>query len=339
MRKLIEKEIVLATHNKGKVAEMQTILAPFNIKVRSADELNLSEPEENGKTFIENAKIKALCAAKEANMPALADDSGLCVHALNNRPGIYSARYNEPKKNGFPYAMECLNKELGDSQDRSAHFACALVIAWPDGHTDDCLYMLLTVTEMRERVNRTDPKVGRALVNMLDSKKVRGCDASTGSLGHGLPMGVGMALGLRYQKVTDSKVVVLMGDGEQNEGSVWEAAMAAAHYKLKNLIAIVDRNKLMIDGPTEEVMGINPIDKKYEAFGFKVIVCNGNDMESLDKALAEAWANTEDKPVAIIAQTEKGYGVKRFQGKVPWHYGAMNSDLFKEAVADIEAMD
>lgn len=137
MRKLIEKEIVLATHNKGKVAEMQTILAPFNIKVRSADELNLSEPEEDGKTFIENAKIKALCAAKEANMPALADDSGLCVHALNNRPGIYSARYNEPKKNGFPYAMECLNKELGDSQDRSAHFACALVIAWPDGHTEE----------------------------------------------------------------------------------------------------------------------------------------------------------------------------------------------------------
>ena len=86
-----------------------------------------------------------------------------------------------------------------------------------------------------------------------DSKKVRGCDASTGSLGHGLPMGVGMALGLRYQKV-DSKVVVLMGDGEQNEGSVWEAAMAAHQFKLKNLIAIVDRNKMMIDGRTEDVI-------------------------------------------------------------------------------------
>lgn len=137
MRKLIEKEIVLATHNKGKVAEMQEILSPFNIKVRSAAELNLSEPEEDGDTFIANAKIKALTAAKEANMPALADDSGLCVHALNNRPGIYSARYNEPKKNGFPYAMECLNKELGESKDRSAHFACALVIAWPDAHTEE----------------------------------------------------------------------------------------------------------------------------------------------------------------------------------------------------------
>ena len=171
-----------------------------------------------------------------------------------------------------------------------------------------------------------------------DSKKVRGCDASTGSLGHGLPMGVGMALGLRYQKV-DSKVVVLMGDGEQNEGSVWEAAMAAHQFKLKNLIAIVDRNKMMIDGRTEDVMGIDPIDKKYEAFGFNVIVCNGNDMAEVDAALAKAWANDTDKPVCIIAQTEKGFGVKKFQGNVKWHYGAMNSDLFKEAVADIEAMD
>lgn len=171
-----------------------------------------------------------------------------------------------------------------------------------------------------------------------DSRKIRGCDASTGSLGHGLPMGVGMALGLRYQGVNDAKVVVLMGDGEQNEGSVWEAAMAGSHYKLKNLIAIVDRNKLMIDGPTESVMGIDPIDKKYEAFGWYAINCEGNDMESVDKALAEAWAYDGDKPVAIISHTEKGYGVKRFQGKVPWHYGSMNSDLYKEAIADIEAL-
>ena len=135
MRKLIEKQIVLATHNAGKVKEMQSILAPFGIKVLSAGDLNLTEPEENGETFIENAKIKAVSAAKESGLPALGDDSGLCVHALNNRPGIYSARYNEPKKNGFPYAMEKLNEELGDSTDRSAHFSCALVIAWPDGET------------------------------------------------------------------------------------------------------------------------------------------------------------------------------------------------------------
>ena len=103
-----------------------------------------------------------------------------------------------------------------------------------------------------------------------DSRKIRGCDASTGSLGHGLSMGVGMALGDRYQKI-DAKVVVMMGDGEQNEGSVWEAAMAASHYKLNNIIAIVDRNKFCRDGNTEDVMSIEQQEKKYEDFGFKDI--------------------------------------------------------------------
>lgn len=137
MRKLTDQEIVLATHNQGKVREMQAILAPYGIKVLSADSLGLSEPEEDGDTFVSNAKIKAVTAASEAKKPAIGDDSGLCVHALDNRPGIYSARYNEPKKNGFKYAMECLHNELGDSKDRSAHFACAIVIAWPDGHTEE----------------------------------------------------------------------------------------------------------------------------------------------------------------------------------------------------------
>ena len=135
MRKLIEKRIVLATHNAGKVKEMQAILVPFGIEVLSAGDLKLTEPEEDGKTFIENARIKAVSAAKESGLPALGDDSGLCVHALNDRPGIYSARYNEPKKNGFMYAMEKLNEELGNASDRSAHFSCALVMAWPDGET------------------------------------------------------------------------------------------------------------------------------------------------------------------------------------------------------------
>ncbi len=135
MRKLTEKKIVLATHNAGKVREMREILAPFGVRVLSAGDLNLSEPEETGTTFVENARIKAVTAAKESGLPALADDSGLCVHALGNRPGIYSARYNEPKKNGFDYAMKKLNEELGDAADRTAHFSCALVLAWADGET------------------------------------------------------------------------------------------------------------------------------------------------------------------------------------------------------------
>lgn len=169
-----------------------------------------------------------------------------------------------------------------------------------------------------------------------DSKKIRGCDASTGSLGHGLPMGVGMALGNRYLGI-DSKVVVMMGDGECDEGSVWEGAMAGAHYKLENLIAIVDRNGMMIDGKTENVMALEPIDKKWEAFGWKVIVIDGNDMAEVDKGLAEAW-NNKGGPVCIIAKTIKGKGVKKFENQVPWHYGAMNSDLAAQAIKDIESM-
>ena len=150
-------------------------------------------------------------------------------------------------------------------------------------------------------------------------------------------MAVGMALGLRYQKI-NAKVVCITGDGELGEGSNWEAFMAGAHYKLENLICIIDRNKMMIDGPTEEVMALNPLDAKLKAFNWHVIVCNGNDMEQVDKALAEAWAH-KGSPTCIISETEKGFGVKQFQGKVQWHYGAINSDLKKEAINDIKSMN
>lgn len=131
MQKLTEKKIVLATHNQGKIAEMTHLLAPYGITIVSAE--GFAEPEENGSSFAQNALIKARYIAKESGLPALADDSGLCVHALNNRPGIYSARYNNPKENGFLYAMEKLNEELGDAKDRTAHFACAVALAFPDG--------------------------------------------------------------------------------------------------------------------------------------------------------------------------------------------------------------
>lgn len=169
-----------------------------------------------------------------------------------------------------------------------------------------------------------------------DSLKIRGCDASTGSLGHGLPMGVGMAIGLRHQGI-NAKTVVMMGDGECDEGSVWEGAMAGAHYKLNNLIAIVDRNGLMIDGETENVMALEPLDKKWQAFGWNTVVINGNDMSQIDKALSSAWEST-DKPTCIISKTVKGKGVKLFENNVKWHYGSMDSDLAAQAKADIEQM-
>lgn len=126
-------DLVIASHNNGKVREIGDLLAPFNVTVKSAGELSLPEPEETGSTFIENAELKARAAVAGAGLCALADDSGLCVAALNNAPGIYSARWAGPGGD-FNAAMERIQTELGGASDRSAWFACALSLCWPDGH-------------------------------------------------------------------------------------------------------------------------------------------------------------------------------------------------------------
>ena len=167
-----------------------------------------------------------------------------------------------------------------------------------------------------------------------DSLKVAGCDVSSGSLGHGLPIGVGICLGARLQK-KDYKTVVVLGDGECNEGSNYEAMMAAKHYKLDNLIAIVDRNGYMIDGETEDVMSLEPFADKWRAFGWNVIeVADGNDMEQICTALDSAWA-FKGLPTVIIAKTVKGKGVSFMENKVVWHYGALDSGMVDTAKSDI----
>ncbi len=135
MRRFEGGKLILATHNKGKVKEIGALLAPYNIEVISAGDMNFPEPEETGATFIENAKLKALAAAAAAGLPALADDSGLAVNALGGAPGIYSARWAGPEKD-FTRAMGRVNRELGDDADRAAAFVCVLALAWPDGHTE-----------------------------------------------------------------------------------------------------------------------------------------------------------------------------------------------------------
>jgi len=166
-----------------------------------------------------------------------------------------------------------------------------------------------------------------------DSNKVIGCDASAGSLGHGLSMAVGMGLGARYQKKA-FKTVCLLGDGECCEGSVWEAAMALANFKLCNVIPIVDRNRLMIDGPTEDVMKLEPFAEKWRAFGFDAIEVDGHSFAELSSALDRAWAAT-DKPVMIVANTVKGKGVDFMENNVKWHYGSGDSELCEKAKASI----
>ena len=136
-RHFAEKSLVVASHNKGKVREIAELLAPFEVETVSAGELGLDEPEETGASFRANAELKALAAARAANRPALADDSGLCVEALNGQPGIYSARWAGPQKD-FDFAMEKVRLGLVEegTLDTRAHFICGLALAWPDGHVE-----------------------------------------------------------------------------------------------------------------------------------------------------------------------------------------------------------
>jgi len=134
-RRFDSDTLVIASHNPGKVREIGELMDLFGVRVVSAGELGLPEPEETGETFVENAVLKARAAAQAAGLPALADDSGLSVHALGGAPGIYSARWAGPEGD-FNLAMERVYDVLGDSLDRTAHFSCALALAWPDGHVE-----------------------------------------------------------------------------------------------------------------------------------------------------------------------------------------------------------
>ena len=169
-----------------------------------------------------------------------------------------------------------------------------------------------------------------------DCNKIKGCDVSTGSLGHGLPIAAGLGLGARMQN-KDYKTVCILGDGECNEGSVWEAAMTINHYKLTNVVTIVDRNRLMIDGKTEDIMSLEPFADKWKAFGFEVIEIDGHDYKEICGALDRAYA-AASKPVCIIANTVKGKGVSFMENNVLYHYCSIDSVKLDEAYKSIDRM-
>jgi transketolase len=177
-------------------------------------------------------------------------------------------------------------------------------------------------------------RLGSALGDHPDMNKVPGCDFSSGSIGHNLSVGVGMALAARMRG-QDYLTWVMLGDGELNEGQVWEAAMSAAHYNLDNLIAIVDANGMGLDGPIEQVMNIEPAAAKFAAFGWSVEEIDGHDVEAVLAAFSRA--QQADRPHLVIARTLKGKGV-RFMEETPfWHLGYLGPEDKAIAIKEIEA--
>ena len=178
-------------------------------------------------------------------------------------------------------------------------------------------------------------KLGSRLQGHPDMTLTPGVDMSTGSLGLGISAAAGMALAAKVDNKT-YRVYTVVGDGESEEGQVWEACMFASHYHLDNFCLVVDWNGLQIDGPVAEVMNPTPHDKKLEAFGFHVISIDGHDFEAIEAAFAEA-RSVKGKPTAIIAKTTKGKGVSFMENKVNWHGSAPNDEQHAAALAELNA--
>lgn len=183
---------------------------------------------------------------------------------------------------------------------------------------------------------KTLRKIGSYLQGHPNMNTVPGIDMSTGSLGQGVSVAAGMAKAAKYMNKNDINIYTILGDGEIEEGQAWEAMMFASHYNLDNLCVIIDSNGLQIDGPCSSVMSAEPIDEKVKAFGFEVVVINGNDLDEIEKAF-DAFHNTQGKPFAIIMKTIKGCGVSYMENAVDWHGKAPNADEYKIAMDELNA--
>ncbi len=204
------------------------------------------------------------------------------------------------------------------------------------GHTAPALYAVLAERGFLPREDlKTLRKIDSYLQGHPDMKHIPGVDMSTGSLGLGISTACGMALAAKIEG-KPYRTYTVVGDGESEEGQVWEAAMFAAHYKLDNLCVILDWNGLQIDGPVTEVMNPTPHDKKFEAFGFEVITVDAHDFDDLECAFAKA-RTVKGKPTAIIMKSVKGKGVSFMENQVGWHGSAPNDEQYAAAVAEIQA--
>jgi len=171
----------------------------------------------------------------------------------------------------------------------------------------------------------------------LSDSRIPGIEVTSGSLGHGFSVGVGLALGAKLNQ-TDQKTYVLVGDGEINEGPIWEGALFAAHHNLNNFMVIVDENGFQAMGNTQSIIELGSIKSKFESFGFNVITIDGHDEMDIDKAIIELWSSNE-KPKALIAKTVKGKGVDFMENNNSWHYTRLNQETYQQAVLSVDKSD
>ena len=203
------------------------------------------------------------------------------------------------------------------------------------GHCSPALYAVLARKGYFDKGELTTfRKLGSKLQGHPDMNKVPGVDSSSGSLGQGLSIANGMALNSKMKSL-GYRVYCILGDGEVEEGQVWEAAMTASKYKLDNLCVIVDNNNLQIDGTIKDVKGLDDIEGKFEKFGFNVLIVHGNDIKALIKAFDKAKTK-KGKPTAIIAITTKGKGVSFMEDKAEWHGKAPNEEQYKQAIDELK---
>lgn len=251
--------------------------------------------------------------------------------------GVYNAKCGHP--GGSLSIADTLtylyfNRMYVDPENPNLEDRDRLVLS--KGHTAPALYSVLA---HRGFFPVDDLKTLRKIDSYLQGHpvlgKVPGVDMSTGSLGQGISTACGMALSGKLSN--DSyKVYAILGDGEIQEGQVWEAAMFAAHYQLDNLVAVVDNNGLQIDGKVSDVMSPYPIDQKFEAFGWHVITIDGHNFDEIEKAFNEA-ENVANQPTVIIQKSVKGKGVSFMENQVSWHGAAPNEEQYNIAMAELQA--
>ena len=202
------------------------------------------------------------------------------------------------------------------------------------GHSVESLYCVLAKAGFFEDAWLETFSCYQSKLAGHPTRKVPGVEMNTGALGHGLPAGVGMAIAAKMDK-KDYYTYVMMGDGEQGEGSIYEAAMSASHYKLDNLVAIIDRNHLQISGNTEDVMSLEPMRARWEAFGWDVYEIDGNDMQAILETY-EVLKQVKGKPHLIISHTIKGKGVSYMENVAKWHHGVPTDEEYAIAMKELD---